>query len=58
MPQDSVGELPPEMDKTTRNRRLMEYLISLGLFVEPVYTEGDEHIEYLRVTTFLPWSRG
>ena len=52
------NHVPPDMSKTARNERLMEHLMSLGLFVEPVYAESGRQIEYLKVTTFLPWAKG
>lgn len=49
---------PPEhMDRWTRNERLYRYLRDLGLFVEPVYSDGEcPRIEYLRVATAMPES--
>jgi len=51
--------VPLNMDKSSRNYRLMEHLLALGLFVEPVYTiPGDgatgDRINYLVVSAGLP----
>jgi hypothetical protein len=45
------------MDRWTRNERLYRYLRDLGLFVVPVYSDGEyPGIEYLQVATSMPES--
>ncbi len=49
---------PPEhMDRWTRNERLYRHLRDTGLFVVPVYSDGEyPGIEYLQVATSMPES--
>ena len=48
---------PEHMDRWTRNERLYRYLRDMGLFVEPVYSDGEyPGIEYLQVATSMPES--
>jgi hypothetical protein len=48
---------PDHMDRWTRNERLYRYLRDLGLFVVPVYSDGEyPGIEYLQVATSMPES--
>ena len=43
------------MDRWTRTRRLYDHLVSLGLWVEAIYsTEQEGGIEYLRVGVAPP----
>ena len=35
--------VPEPVDMYTRNRRVYEYLKSLGLVVHPIYVDGDPH---------------
>lgn len=46
---------PDHLDRWTRNRRLYNHLLSLGLWVEPI-VEGEkgDRIEYLRVAVSQP----
>lgn len=54
MPNDNLP--PPEhMDRWTRNRRLYEYLLGMGLFCSPIFTdESGEKIDALHVSVDLP----
>jgi hypothetical protein len=46
---------PEHMDRWTRNGRLYRHLREMGLFVVPVYSDGDEPgIEYMHVATSMP----
>lgn len=46
---------PDHMDRWTRTQRLYEHLLSLGLWVEPIYsTEERGGMEYLRVGVSPP----
>jgi hypothetical protein len=48
---------PDHMDRWTRNERLYRHLRDQGLFVVPVYSEGQyPGIEYLQVATSIPES--
>lgn len=48
---------PEHMDRWTRNERLYRYLRDMGLFVVPVYSDGERPgIEYLQVATSMPES--
>lgn len=52
-------ELPPpeHMDRWSRNERLFRYLRDLGLFVVPIYSDGEHPgIEYMQVATSMPES--
>lgn len=42
------------MDRASRSQRLRETLEGMGLFVIPVYREGAEEIDHLRVSVDLP----
>ena len=53
---DHKEEAPLHMDKSSRNERLRQHLLSLGLFVERVYRADSDLIDYLKVTTGLPGS--
>ena len=55
---DKKQEAPLNMDKTSRNERLMQPLLSLGLFVERVNRADSSLIDYLKVTSFLPEHQG
>jgi hypothetical protein len=45
------------MDRWTRNERLYRHLRDIGLFVVPVYSDGEyPGIEYLQVATSMPES--
>ncbi len=53
------GKLPPpeHMDRWTRNERLYRHLRDTGLFVVPVYSDGEyPRIEYLQVASSMPES--
>lgn len=47
---------PPEhMDRWTRNERLYRHLRDMGLFVVPIYSDGEcPGIEYLQVAVSMP----
>jgi hypothetical protein len=52
-----MSELPPpeHMDRWTRNERLYRWLRDMGLFVVPIYSDGEEPgIEYLQVASSMP----
>jgi hypothetical protein len=45
---------PLHLDIYSRNDRLYKYLLSVGLFVEPVFTDDSRaNIDYLRVSAGL-----
>jgi hypothetical protein len=46
---------PEHMDRWTRNERLYRHLRDMGLFVVPVYSDGEQPgIEYMHVATSMP----
>ncbi len=46
---------PEHMDRWTRNERLYHHLRDLGLFVVPIYSDGEcPGIEYMQVATAMP----
>ena len=45
---------PPHMDVSSRNIRLMDHLISLGLFVEPALKGPTSEVEHLRASVSFP----
>ncbi len=52
-----MTDLPPpeHMDVWTRNERLYQTLLGMGLYVRPLYVEGDpERIDWLQVSAGLP----
>lgn len=50
---------PLHLDIHSRNDRLYKYLLSVGLFVEPVFTDDSRaNIDYLRVSAGLPSQTG
>jgi len=47
--------MPEHLDRRTRNDRLYRTLLSLGLWVEPVFTdETRTDIDYMRVSVGKP----
>src|SRR5277367_2878059 len=52
---DADRPSPEHMDRWTRNKRLYGYLRDLGLFVIPIYSDGEcPGIEYMHVATAMP----
>lgn len=52
------GYIPEHLDFFSRNDRLYKFLLSVGLFVEPVFTDDScTDIDYLKVTAGLPTDR-
>ena len=52
-----MPDLPPpeHMDRWTRNERLYHHLRDMGLFVVPIYSDGEcPGIEYLQVAVSMP----
>lgn len=51
----SKGPLPQHMDIWSRNERLYETLINMGLVCSPIFADGsDSKIEAIHVSTGLP----
>jgi hypothetical protein len=50
---------PPNMDVDTRNRRLLDHLAGIGLFVEPVCSQArPKKVDHLRVSVAIPEGSG
>ena len=56
MPKEVHPEIPHNMTRFARNRRLYDHLFAMGLFVDPVLVDGNpDKIDSLIVAT-TPWT--
>ena len=54
--EDQTGKFPPQhMDKWSRNARLYENLLKMGLVCSPIFADGNQdRIDAIYVSTELP----